>query len=63
MGTASVYLPICLMPESPGEQEGMFWGFLFIKGQENPHRFAQDMLHIHEYTHNQYARQVKEIFR
>lgn len=55
-GQASIYLPICLMPVGSGEQEGTFGGLFFMKGQQNPHSFAQDVLHMPQLTDNQHPR-------
>lgn len=49
------------LPDACGLREtgGDVWGLLSIKGQQKSHSLAQDMLHIQEYAHNQYARQAK----
>lgn len=62
MGKASIYLKICLMPVGSGEQEVMFGGLFFMNGQQKPHSFAQDVLHMPPLTDNQHPRQAKENF-
>lgn len=63
MGKASIYLPILLTPAGSGEQEGTVWGLLSMKGQQQKHSSARDMLHVKEYRHNRYPRQAREFFR
>lgn len=62
MGKAPIYLLIHLMPAGSGEKEGTFGGLLSVKGHQQEHSFSQDVLHIEEYTHNQYTRKAKDNF-